>query len=167
MFDEATWAAVAKQVQQCALRCVQNADDAQDLAQESVQAALRQREFHSYKDLLHFCLGTLRRQVAAYYRRRHYWRMIPLADTGEPVSKEDPGSELASRDAVQRAARLAAHLGAEERILLALLLEGCPRAQLAEQLGLTRAALRQRYRRLVLKLRRVDRHDPNRLRGVA
>ncbi|MBI1747132.1 MAG: sigma-70 family RNA polymerase sigma factor [Acidobacteria bacterium] len=167
MFDEATWAAVAERVRLQALRSVNDPDDAQDLAQESVHAALQQGRLSSRSDLMNFCMGVLRRQLAAYYRHKQYWRVVPLENAVEPRVDPDPIVALAERDVMRRAAALAAHLGPEERVLLGLLLKGWSRHQLAERLGVTRSRLRQRYHRLVQKLRRWDRESLNRLGGVA
>src|SRR5713226_3376419 len=128
MFDEATWAAVAERLKQRALRSVGNVADAQDLAQESMQAALRQDGLSTRADLIGFCLGVLRRQVAAYYRQKRYWRMVPLTATHEPATDIDPSDALVSREATERAAELARHLADADRQLLKLLLSGCPRA---------------------------------------
>ena len=134
--------------------------DSLDLVQSvhrSLLLGVRQDKFavSSPEQLVALALTLVRRKVARKWR--HHRRQRRLSSPGTPPdaldtvltslhgSADDPARSAQVRDAVERLYR---DLGADDRRLLELRLEGCTTAEAARRTGQTPEALRVRLHRL-------------------
>lgn len=143
--------------------------DSVDLAQsvhKSIVTGLRENRFraNSPDDLIGLAITVLRRKAAKHWRRLQRQRRLSgdgtarshaglsgvLSNLSSPG--QDPAAEAQFRDQLDH---LCAQLDDAERQILDLRLEGYSPAEIADQIGVSRVALRVRLTRLRQRLQSV------------